>query len=92
MPDVTTPSAVPAISARFRPVVSANCASAFMRSSTTTWRRTALAGAAMYFGPFFSYSFSGSSCRGSSSVRLWEWATRVQVRRSTGVSNCSDSS
>ena len=52
----------------------------------------ALPGAMTYLRGFFTYSFRGASCRSWSSTRLWEWATRVQVRNSTGVSYASDSS
>ena len=63
-----------------------------MRSSTTTCLTRALAGIMTYLAILRSYARLGVSCRSSNSTRLCECATRVVMRRMTGVSYFSDSS
>ena len=51
-----------------------------------------MAGIMTFFITSLWYSFRGRSSRGESSTREREWEIRVDRRKSTGVSNCSDSS
>ena len=87
-----TPTPLPLSSTRLSGQVSAHAARSSQRFSTTTCFFVAKTGSMTFFAGFFSYGLSAGAWRSQSSTMLREWEMRVLRRRSTGTSNCSESS
>ena len=88
MPSERSPHSI-----RFPSHVSANSRNAFVRSSTTTWRRFAFTGSITHFaGSGVNPGGNAGPVGSSRRTTPLAWEIRVVVRRKTGVSYFSESS